>query len=125
MKNRDELITEIRPKIEVEEFSKILETFQNQVLRPILKLQNEIVLIVFKQQLVRRKINFEKMDLADKKVLITKFLKEDIQFKPMYLGLVIGHFTKEEADFYFNNESESSKRILSMLIERIQSQINV
>jgi hypothetical protein len=121
LKNRDELLTEIRPKIVVEAFSKTIETFQNQTLRPILKLQNDLIETIFKNQLKRRKVNFERMDLADKKLLINRFLKEDNHFKALYLGIIIGHFTNEEADFYFEYESESSKRIMTMMIERIQS----
>lgn len=123
MIERDQNLKMIRPKVSVEPNSKITETFQNETLRPILKLQNNLIFILFRNLIKARKNTYQKMDTADKILFIEKSLKEDKRFKDLFLGIIIGHFTAEESHFYFENVQELSKRIITMMIQRIQSQL--
>ena len=63
------------------------------------------------------------MDISDQNIFITKAMKTDIQLKNIFLGIVIGYFTVPELNFYHQNTSEINRRITTLLIQRLQSQI--
>jgi hypothetical protein len=100
-----------------------IERFQNQTLRPILKLQNELLISFFQNQLLEKKINWEKSEEIKRREIIHSILKKEISFRSLIIGLVCGHFTREEAGFYFQHKSEATRRIVTMLIERLISQV--
>jgi hypothetical protein len=124
MENRDSKITSIRPQIEsYKNITLALEKFQNESLRPILKFQNELILQVFQQTLLEFKVDFEKLSATKKQAKINEILRENMQVKHFYSGLVVAFFTREEYQFYSENKKEIHKRISSLLIERISSQM--
>jgi predicted type IV restriction endonuclease len=124
MENRDTIITSIRPQIESDKnITLALEKFQNENLRPILKFQNELILQAFQQTLFEFKVDFAKLSVAKKQAKINEILKENLQIKQFYLGLIIAFFTSEEFQFYSENKKEIHKRISSLLIERVGSQL--
>jgi hypothetical protein len=51
--------------------------------------------------------------------------KNNIQQKQLMLGVVIGHFTNDEIVFYNANKKETTKRIITMLLERVCSQLEL
>lgn len=99
------------------------EHFQNETLRPILKFQNELILEVFQQFLVDTKVDFVNLSLNLKKAKISNSIKQNTQIKNLYLGMIIGFFSLNEYSFYTQNKKEINKRIVSLLIERISSQL--
>ncbi len=124
MENRDSKITSIRPQIESDKnITLALEKFQNESLRPILKFQNQLILQVFQQTLREFKVDFEKLSTTKKQTKINEILKENVQVKQFYLGLIVAYFTEIEFQFYSENKKEINKRIISLLIERIASQL--
>jgi hypothetical protein len=107
MENRDSKIASIRPQIESDKnITLALEKFQNESLRPILKFQNELILQVFQQTLLEFKVDFEKLSTTKKQAKINEILKENVQIKQFYLGLVVAFFTSEEFQFYTENKKE-------------------
>ena len=123
MTNRNTAILAIRPQIESLAAENQAEQFQNQSLRPVLKLQNELILGIIKHQAIQRKINLDRMDIADKVLKIKQLLKTESLMKQKLIGLIIGYFTTEEFAFYLSNENEINKRILLLMEERILSQV--
>lgn len=124
MENRDSKITSIRPQIESDKnITLALEKFQNESLRPILKFQNQLILQVFQQTILEFKVDFEKLSTTKKQTKINEILKENVQVKQFYLGLIVAYFTEIEFQFYSENKKEINKRIISLLIERITSQL--
>lgn len=115
MSNRREAIKGIVKKDTLE-----LEQFQNQVLRPILKGQHDLLIANFQYYTEQRKINFENCKDNLKSKHIEAILSKDIAFKNLQLGLVIGHFTNEEYAVYTFNSAEYNKRILQMLKKRLK-----
>lgn len=101
------------------------EYFQNQVLRPILKLQNEIFVDIFKNYIIKSKANFDGFTIDKKLQFIEHSLQNDMKFRNLLNGIVIGLFTSEEYLMYSNNSSNINKRIITMLIERLKSQIQL
>ena len=123
MTNRNTAILAIRPQIESLAAENQAEQFQNQSLRPVLKLQNELILGIIKHQAIQRKINLDRMDIADKVLKIKQLLKTESLMRQKLIGLIIGYFTTEEFAFYLSNENEINKRILLLMEERILSQV--
>ena len=101
------------------------EIFQNQTLRPILKLQNDIYLEVFKNYISKSKLDFSNFSIEKKMQFIENSIQKDINFQNILKGISIGLFTMDEYLIYSKNSSNLNKRLMSMLIERLKSQIQL
>ena len=99
------------------------EQFQNEVLRPIIKMQHDLLLLFFQQQTLKKKVSFAELSDVKKKALIVEIFKNDSQFKIEVRGLIIGHFTTEEYRVYQEISTDSNKRIMTMIKERLLSTI--
>ncbi len=124
MEERSKLIKSILPKIEIETSTSLtIEYFQSETLRPILKFQNEIILVTFESFCLDNKFDVQKLTSDLKLTKIVKILKTSNQLKQLYLGMIIGFFTSDEIIFYTKNKKDINKRIIALLIERIYSQV--
>ena len=101
------------------------ERFQNETLRPILKLQNPLLISVFTNYIKKRKGVFYDLSLEKKITYIENSLFKDQKFRSFLDGLIIGHFTIAEYQKYSLNSSSLNKRIINMLIKRLQDQVKV
>ena len=101
------------------------EFFQNTALRPILKFQNELWLQLFQQYIVQNSKDFANKKLDQKTLFVQNSLQKDIKFRSLNIGIVVGLMTTDELQQYFKNQSEYNKRIISMLVERIISQLQM
>jgi len=99
-----------------------VERFQNETLRPILKLLNPTILRLVADRLARYGTGFAKMDPADQERRLRNLLKEDSRLKRTLLGAVVGHLTEDELDTYLAHEDEVRRRIVPMLLQRAQDQ---
>ena len=117
---------ELRPTLEISilKESAVVENFQNQTLRPILKLQNELYLSLFKSYLIRQKVDFKTFTKDKKRVFIEQSLQKDLVLKNTFIGITIGMFTSDELDQYLLESKEFNRRIVTMLMERIKSQVD-
>jgi len=99
------------------------ERFQNEVLRPIIKLQHDLIVVFFENHTLHKKLIFSDLSALKKSDLIVSIFNKDSQFKIELRGLIIGHFTVEEFTIYQNMSSEINKRIYTMIKERLLSTI--
>ena len=97
------------------------EKFQNEVIRSIIKMQNDLLFCFFKAYLKKRKISFTVLSDEQKMNQIKSILEKDQNFKNKTLGIVIGDFSVEEFLFYEKASSEFNKRIIQIVIQRFQS----
>jgi len=126
MENRDLLLTKLRPDIKIEtERSTVLEVFQSVTLRPILKIQNHLLLALFSAHLNDNKINIGLLKDEKKEELIHTLLKKDMAIKNVLIGTIVGFFKEKESLFYFSDKRAINKRIVELLIKRISDQKNV
>ncbi|WP_396171903.1 glyoxalase [Flavobacterium sp.] len=127
MEERDIFLKEFRgnPIGEISEQTSSDELFQNQVLRPILKLQNDIFVASFINYLVKNRIDFSSFSIEKKLVLIENSVQKDIKFRNALKGMVIALFTLDEYALYIKNSSSLNKRMMGMLIERLKSQVQL
>ena len=100
-----------------------LERFQNEVLRPIIKMQNNLLVALFKNYIRNRKIQFNKLKAEVQENKINSILTKDINFKNILLGSIIGHFNKNEIKIYLKSKSELNKRIIQMVKQRLQDNL--
>ncbi|MFP4227520.1 MAG: VOC family protein [Salinivenus sp.] len=100
-----------------------VERFQNETLRPVLKLLNPTILRLVAERLVRYGGGFVNMDPADQRDRLRTLLKEDGRLKRTLLGMVVGHLTKEELETYLAHKDEVRRRTVPMLLARAQDQL--
>lgn len=128
MNDRSQNILAIRPKLENAKLTEQMsaeELFQNQTLRPILKLQNELLLKVFRNYISKRKNAFYELDSLKRVAYITHAVQKDLKFRNSLKGMIIGHFTEIEYERYTANSSALNKRMTQMVIKRLQDQVQV
>jgi hypothetical protein len=101
------------------------ERFQNETIRPILKLQNPLFILVFKNYIEKRKRVFYDLSLDEKMIYIECSIVKDQNFHNSLKGIIIGHFTVAEYRQYILHFSSINKRMMNMLIKRLQNQIEV
>jgi hypothetical protein len=118
---RNNKVLSIRPDLSHLEISlsSPAEQFQNKTLRPILKLQHDILL-----WLVADYAHFDTLKHQAKteeiyKAGVIHFIKDQIALKNQIIGMIAGHFTKDEWEIYSIDKNEYNKRILQMAGERI------
>lgn len=127
MIQRDLLLKEVRGESIglVNATSSAEEAFQNQVLRPILKLQNDLFVLSFKNYVSKNKIDFKTNTIEKKLMIIENAIQKDIKFRNALKGMIIGLFTIDEYSTYIKNSSNLNKRMMGMLIERLKSQVQL
>ena len=99
------------------------EIFQNETLRPVLKLQNYLYLSLFTNYALRQKADFTTLSAFRKQTFIEQSLLKDAVLKNTFIGITIGMFTLEELEVYQSDSKVFNKRIIKMLIERLKSQM--
>ncbi len=128
MANRSELFKQIRPTLKTPinpNQSLAEESFQNQVLRPILKLQNDLLISVLANYFKKHKNSFYSLTLEKRLQYIAHAIQKDVKFRNSLKGMIIGCFSSEEYDVYTYHSSALNKRMMGMLVERYQSQIQL
>lgn len=101
------------------------ELFQNNTLRPILKFQNDLLIELFIVYATKNKNVFFSLSIEKKKIYIEKATTSDIAFRNQLIGIIVGLFSVEEYLEYAKNSSNLNKRIITMLIERWKSQLQL
>ncbi len=116
--------TRIRPEIITEkEATTGEERFQNHSLRPILKMQNDLLVAAFRHFMQKRRVKFDEMQPKQKAEQIEHSLSKDMRLRFLLLGIVIGQFTAEEYATYLSMEKEAVRRIMGMMAERLKNQL--
>lgn len=96
-----------------------LEVFQNSVLRPIIKAQHDLLILIFQQYFNKRKVDLGNLTKMERESIIKNSLTKDISFKNQVIGMIVGHFEKVEYLTYQEKASEFNKRITQIVIQRM------
>ncbi|MEP3209928.1 MAG: glyoxalase [Maribacter sp.] len=126
MNERSHSLKKIRPQISSAKITDNMsndERFQNETLRPIIKLQNDLFLIVFQNYIAKRKNTFYELSPQKRLDYIAHAIQKDLKFRNSLKGMVIGQFTVEEYERYTRNSSALNKRMMNMVIKRIQDRV--
>lgn len=127
MDQRDTFLREFRGETigTITDQSSSDELFQNQVLRPILKLQNDLFIASFINHLGKNRIDFNAFSVEKKLTTIENAIQKDIKFRNALKGMIIALFTIDEYELYIKNSSSLNKRMMGMLIERLKNQVQL
>lgn len=107
----------LRPNISTEPSESPAEKFQNEVLRPILKLQHTVLIQVFSQIMPP----FKSKEWTEQKQQITDKIQKDPHLSALLSGIILGMMTPEELTEYGENTKEYARRMKSMLLQRVLS----
>lgn len=128
METRDKGLLNLRPLIPS---AKILpgtcdiECFQNQILRPLVALQSDLLIVVFRNYLSKHKNVFYDLNIEKKIEYIDSAIQKDFKFRNSLKGIIIGHFTLEEYEQYSENSSNLNKRMMDLIRECLKDNLQV
>ena len=128
MDTRSSHLLKIRPvlqKAKVSADTSEEEYFQNITLRPVIKLQNMLLIAAFKNYIRKHKNKYYELPLEKRLAYIENSIQKDIKFRNSLKGMIIGQFTVEEYDTYIKNSSALNKRMMNMVINRVKDQIQL
>jgi F0F1-type ATP synthase delta subunit len=128
MTTRDQQLLAARPIIEsiiINDTMSSEERFQNETLRPVIKLQNDLFIEVFRNYISKHKNVFYQLTLEKRLNYIENAIHKDIKFRNSLKGMVIGQFTVDEYLTYIKNSSALNKRMMNIVKQRLQSNIQL
>jgi len=107
------------PNVIIDENMNPDERFQNETLRPIMKIQHELIIALVKGYFKKKKNAFYNLTLDKREDYIKTNLLGDPKIIHELRGLVIGLFTIEEMEYYLLNKATINKRIQALLLQRM------
>ncbi len=128
MENRESNLLAIRPRLlnaRVSENMSNDEQFQNKTIRPIIKLQGDLLIEVFKNYIKKRKNTFYELSLEKRMQFIENAIQRDMKFRNSLKGMIIGQFTVDEYLIYTKNSSALNKRMMNIVKERLQDNVQL
>ncbi len=99
----------------------VAEDFQNRSLRPILKLQHSLLVLLFEHFAAKRKFHPLAISPEQRREKIKELVAKDNRLRGLLFGMVIGQFTAAEAASYCQMEAETNRRLASLLTDRLLS----
>ncbi|KAA3624912.1 MAG: glyoxalase [Flavobacterium sp.] len=128
MEPRDASLLRLRPDIPTATINPSMtseETFQNRTLRPVAKLQNELLLEAFRNYIRKHKNVFYDLSIENRLDYIENAIHKDMKFRNSLKGIVIGQFTIDEFKEYTLNSSALNKRMMNIVRERLKSNVQL
>jgi hypothetical protein len=128
MENRDTALILIRPEIPSAKITSMMsgdEYFQNTTLRPVAKLQNDLLVEVFKNYVRKHKNVFHELSIEKRLDYVENAIHKDMKFRNSLKGIIIGQFTIQEYEVYTKNSSTLNKRMMNIVKDRIKSNIQL
>jgi hypothetical protein len=126
----DTALQALRPLVPIESASNDAELatvgyFLHTTLRPVLKLQNDLLLAVVTDFVLDHHIALSTASPTDQQRLLTELLARNTRLRYTIVGLVSGQFTTAEYAFYRQHRSELNRRILELAQQRVLDQTAV
>lgn len=118
MKNKT-LLRPVIPSIKEDLPSTQEEFFQNDTVRPVIKLLHELLIAFFLEYVKSKKCDLLKMSDAQKESFITNAFQKDLTLRNKIKGMVIGQFEFDEFNTYLTIQKDTDKRIINMAQERV------
>jgi len=127
MNDRPNDIIKIRPVLNLKNSSQITdeESFQNDTLRPIIKLQSPILIETYRNYIIKHKNVFYELSNEKKLDYIENSINKNQKFRNLLKGMIIGLFTIEEYHIYKKNSSSLNKRMMNIVLKRLQDNLQI
>ncbi|MBT5439288.1 MAG: glyoxalase [Flavobacteriales bacterium] len=95
------------------------ELFQNMVLRPVIKMQHDILILRVRSYFTSKKVIFHLMDTRKRTMAIEQAFLGDNAFKKEIQGMITGQLAPDEFKTYLRWERSINKRIVQMVRNRM------
>ena len=95
------------------------ELFQNMVLRPVIKMQHDLLIMRVKSHFSSKRVLFNVMDNKKRTEAINKTFQSDYSLKKEIQGMIIGQLSLAEFQQYLKSERSINKRIIQMVRNRM------
>ena len=118
-----EKVRPVLPESLVEGHLKEEELFQNMVLRPVIKMQHDILILRVQSYFLSKKVVFHMMDKKKRVNAIESAFQNDNPFKKEIQGMILGQLNPEEFQRYLKSERSMNKRIIQMVRNRMLDSI--
>ena len=128
MNTRQSCLESIRPDVSSTTINDTMssdERFQNMVIRPVVKLQGDLLNEVFKNYVNKHKGSFYELPIEKRIHFIENAIQKDVKFRNSLKGILIGLFTVAEYKLYIQNSSALNKRMMNIVKERLISNIQL
>ena len=128
MDSRDSELIALRPQIASARITPNMsdqERFQNATIRPVAKMQNDLLLAMFRNYIRKHKNVFYDLSIEKRLDYIENAIHKDMKFRNSLKGMLIGQFTLAEYETYIENSSALNKRMMNIVKERIKTQVQV
>jgi hypothetical protein len=127
MNDRPNDIIKIRPVLNLKKSSQITdeESFQNDTLRPIIKLQSPVLIETYRNYIIKHKNVFYELSNEKKLDYIENSINKNQKFRNLLKGMIIGLFTIEEYHIYKKNSSSLNKRMMNIVLKRLQDNFRI
>jgi hypothetical protein len=89
------------------------------VLRPVIKMQHDLLILRVKSYFSSKKVIFHLMDTSKRTTAIESAFQNDLALKKEIQGMIIGQLTQDEFKLYLNWERSVNKRIVQMVRNRM------
>jgi hypothetical protein len=99
-----------------------IESFQNSVIRPILKFQNQLLNELVLERVKNLNARFKLLSNEEQQSFILSNVKKDIALRNQLIGIVLAFFNQDEFKVYSLYNKELSKRIVEMIVQRVLDQ---
>ena len=96
--------------------------FLHTVLRPVLKLQNPVLLALVADFVRDHQVPLARVAPTDQQRLLAELLARNTKVRYTIIGLVTGSFTTTELEFYRQHRPELNRRLLELASRRVQDQ---
>ena len=129
MNLRDSLLNKMRSTVETKflkvKSSSFEQSFENLILRPIIKVQTLFLVEAFKKYVDAHKSVFYQLRPEKKSIYIENSIKKDQKFRNFLKGIIIGMFTLEEYELYKKNSSSLNKRMMNLVYKRLSDNLQL
>ena len=95
------------------------ELFQNMVLRPVIKMQHDLLIMRVKSHFRSKRILFNLMDNKKRTEAIIQAFQSDNNLKKEIQGMITGQLSLAEFQLYLISERSFNKRIIQMVRNRM------
>ena len=96
--------------------------FLHATLRPVLKLQNDLLLVAVADFVLDHHIPLAAASDTDRQRLLAELLGRNTKLRYTVVGLITGLFTAEESAFYRPHRPELNRRLLDLARQRVLDQ---
>lgn len=95
------------------------ELFQNMVLRPVIKMQHDLLIMRVKSHFSSKRVLFNVMDNKKRTEAIIQAFQSDHNLKKEIQGMITGQLSLVEFQQYLQMERSLNKRIIQMVRNRM------